>query len=65
MNRRQHPEDRLWTATVVGVLVLLLAIGGIDRAIDGLDAPRTTYGTVVADDPDSAATNTDVPGGDR
>lgn len=55
--------DRLWTAVVIGVLALLLAIGVLDRAADTINVERTITGTVIADDPDSAATTTSVPDG--
>lgn len=58
-------EDHTWTAITVGVLVLLLAVGVLDRAADTLDVPRTITGTVIADDPDSPGTVTSVPDSSR
>lgn len=63
---RPDDVDRLGTAIIVGVLALLLAIGVVDRAAeDVLNRPHTVTGTVIADDPDSAAVTTSLPGDDR
>ena len=68
MNRKPgvaDRPDRLTTGVIVGVLALLLAAGVTDRATADLDAPKTITGTVIADDPESAATVTSTPGGEQ
>lgn len=64
-SRSTVTDDPYWTALVVAVLAMLLAVVGLDRATEGLDRPRVITGTVTADDPESAATTTSVPDGDR
>lgn len=49
------------SAMAVGLLILLISVGVLDRATQDLDRSRTITGTVIADDPDSAATVTSVP----
>lgn len=58
-------EDRTWTAVVIGVLALLLAITVLDRAADTINVESTITGNVIADDPESAATTTSVPDSNR
>lgn len=63
--RRVDDADRVRRGVIAGVLLLLLAMTVADRETQDLDEPRTITGTVIAEDPESVATVTSTPGGDR
>lgn len=53
------------SAMAVGLLILLISVGVLDRAADTINVERTITGNVIADDPDSTATTTSVPDSSR